>query len=52
MAGQPIYSGRARDDLKQNEVRPRVGELPNSPLLTDTFWSPLRASCGAAKRER
>jgi hypothetical protein len=25
---------------------------PNSALLTDTYFSPLRAPCGAAKRER
>lgn len=25
---------------------------PNSALLPDTYLSPLRAPCGAAKRER
>jgi hypothetical protein len=26
--------------------------VPNNALLTDVYCSPLRARCGAAKRER
>ena len=52
----PTWVKLARNRVKVlkaiNNAKQKFPPRPNSALLTDAYSSPLRAQCGAAKRER